>query len=127
MRSVQFYMERTCAEFGSFVFDEYWSEKVLELAHTNACIRHGLSALSTYHERYWRSAEGKESAYGLHQYNLAIRDLVTEKFQNPSTLHIQLVSCTMFICIEVSACVPVFSVCFDHGAFGTQSMLSSHI
>lgn len=44
---------------------------------------------------------GGETRYGLRQYNLAISELVKSGADRPSYLHIQLVSCTIFICIEV--------------------------
>ncbi|OAQ70925.2 C6 zinc finger domain-containing protein [Pochonia chlamydosporia 170] len=101
VRALQFFVERTAVQFGTFVPDDLWSSRVLQLAHSNKCIRHALVALSSYHERYWSRDVGGETPYGLRQYNLAISDLVKSGADRPSYLHIQLVSCTIFICIEI--------------------------
>ncbi|KHN94345.1 C6 zinc finger domain protein [Metarhizium album ARSEF 1941] len=101
VRALQFFVERTAVQFGTFVPDDLWSSRVLQLAHSNTCIRHALVALSSYHERYWSHDVGGETPYGLRQYNLAISELVKSGAERPSYLHIQLVSCTIFICIEI--------------------------
>ncbi|OAA49476.1 C6 zinc finger domain protein [Metarhizium rileyi] len=100
-RALQFFVERTAIQFGKFAPDDLWSSRVLQLAHSNTCIRHALIALSSYHERYWSRDIGGETSYGLRQYNLAIGELVKSGADRPSYLHIQLVSCTIFICIEI--------------------------
>lgn len=101
VRALQFFVERTAVQFGTFVSNDSWSNRVLQLAHSSTCIRHALVALSSYHERYWSRDIGGETIYGLQQYNLAISELVKAGAEKPSFLHIQLVSCTIFICIEV--------------------------
>jgi hypothetical protein len=101
VRALQFFVERTAVQFGTFVPDDLWSSRVLQLAHSNTCIRHALVALSSYHERYCSRDVGGETPYCLRQYNLAISELVKSGAERPSYLHIQLVSCTIFICIEV--------------------------
>lgn len=107
VRALQFFVERTAVQFGTFVPDDLWSSRVLQLAHSNICIRHALVALSSYHERYWSRDVGGETPYGLRQYNLAIKELVRSGADRPSYVHIQLVSCTIFICIEVSRGCPL--------------------
>ncbi|KJK83207.1 hypothetical protein H634G_01336 [Metarhizium anisopliae BRIP 53293] len=101
VRALRFFVERTAVQFGTFAPDDLWSSRVLQLAHSNTCIRHALVALSSYHERYWSHDMGGETRYGLRQYNLAISELVKSGADRPSYLHIQLVSCTIFICIEI--------------------------
>ncbi|KAH0600798.1 hypothetical protein MHUMG1_01797 [Metarhizium humberi] len=101
VRALRFFVERTAVQFGTFAPDDLWSSRVLQLAHSNTCIRHALVALSSYHERYWSHDMGGETPYGLRQYNLAISELVKSGADRPSYLHIQLVSCTIFICIEI--------------------------
>lgn len=88
-------------QFTTFVPDDLWSNRVLQLAHSSTCIRHALVALSSYHERYWNGDVGGETAYGLRQYNMAINHVLEAGADQPFFLPIQLVSCTIFICIEV--------------------------
>jgi hypothetical protein len=103
---LQFFVEQTAVQFGTFVPDDLWSSRVLQLAHSNTCIRHALVALSSYHERYWSRDAAGEPLYGLRQYNQAINELV--RADRSSHLHIQLVSCTVFICIEVRSRLPAW-------------------
>ena len=65
---------------------------------------YALVALSAYHERF-RAGGGDDmdsgsEAHGLRQYNTAIRAL-----RDDPTMHLQLVSCTIFVCIEVGGAV----------------------
>ncbi|UNI17847.1 hypothetical protein JDV02_004161 [Purpureocillium takamizusanense] len=86
---------------------------MLQLAHSSSCVRHALVALSAYHERFRMGDGGDETyqsgssgsssgsssaseAHGLRQYNMAIRALRVDP-----TMHLQLVSCTIFVCIEI--------------------------
>jgi hypothetical protein len=104
-RSLQFFVEQTAVQFGAFLPDDLWSVRMLQLAHSSSCVRHALVALSAYHERF-RAGGGEthqsssSEAHGLRQYNMAIRAL-----RDDPTMHLQLVSCTIFVCIEVGGAV----------------------
>ena len=100
-RALQFFFDQTAPQLGNFISDELWSRRVLQLAHGDTCMRHALVALSSYHERFVNVAEDGESLYGLQQYNLAIRELVKADAQKLSYLPVQLVSCAVFISMEV--------------------------
>ena len=97
-------------QFEAFLSDDLWSVRMLQLAHSSSCVRHALVALSAYHERFRAGGGGGGSgethqsssseAHGLRQYNMAIRAL-----RDDPTMHLQLVSCTIFVCIEVGGAV----------------------
>lgn len=97
-RSIQFFTEQTIQQLSMFFPDEFWSTRVLQLAYTEPCIWHALVALSTYHERYIDQSAGGDASFALRHYNLAINSLSSVR-HNLSLIH--LVSCIVFICVEV--------------------------
>ncbi|KPM34328.1 hypothetical protein AK830_g12238 [Neonectria ditissima] len=90
-RSFQFFMEKTLAGFQTFFKDDLWNTHVPQVASSADCIRHAVVALASYHEQHQ-----PESKFGLRNYNLAIKGLLTE-----SSPHILILSCLIFICIEI--------------------------
>lgn len=101
IRSLQFFVERTMRQLATFFPDDLFSTRVLQVAHLEPSIWHALVALSTYHERFLEHGPGpvpRESLFGLRQYNKAIEGLLSSR---PSLPLVRLVSCTIFICIEV--------------------------
>ncbi|KJR87587.1 c6 zinc finger domain containing protein [Sporothrix schenckii 1099-18] len=129
-RSLLYFTERTIAQFQAFFPDEFWNSHVLQFALSQDCIRHAIVSLSAHHERYSRPhADGvpaissatttpsnmaifskvgssdmnanmdADRAFAFKQHNLAIKSLLA--CGDPSkALHVHLVSCLIFICIE---------------------------
>ncbi|KAL2125992.1 hypothetical protein VTI74DRAFT_2005 [Chaetomium olivicolor] len=107
-RSLQFFVEQTAVQLGTFLPDDLWSVRMLQLAYSSSCVRHALVALSAYHERFRAgggethqsssssSSSSSSEVHGLRQYNMAIRAL-----RDDPTMHLQLASCTIFVCIEI--------------------------
>ena len=105
-RSFQFFQERTLSQLTDAFAEELWDRNVFQIAATEPSIRHALFALSGFHEQYLKpshDSEKKQLGFALSQYNLAIRELLrfeVHKDYTSSILH--LVSCLIFISIEVS-------------------------
>lgn len=107
-QSFQFFVEKTLVNFQTFFEDDLWNRRVLQVAQSTDCIRHAVVALAYYHQLYltheqWRSLE---SVSALKHYNLAIRELLNPSPDTSSQGHILVLSCLIFICIEVT--------CFPH-------------
>ncbi|CAK7231649.1 hypothetical protein SCUCBS95973_007989 [Sporothrix curviconia] len=112
-RSLLFFTERTIGQFQAFFPDDFWNSHVLQFALSQDCIRHAIVSLSAHHERYMRprkttgpaisnsatSTDDAGRAYALKQHNMAIQSLLA--CGDPQqALHVHLVSCLIFICIE---------------------------
>ncbi|KAF5251852.1 hypothetical protein FANTH_3034 [Fusarium anthophilum] len=102
-RSFQFFIEKTLVNFQTFFEDDLWNRRVLQVAQSTDCIRHAIVALAYYHELYltheqWRSLE---SVSALKHYNLAIKELLDPSPSTSSQGHILVLSCLIFICIEL--------------------------
>lgn len=108
-RSIQFFVEQTAAQLTAFFPDDLWRNRVLQVAQSDVAIRHALVSFSAYHEAYTKSHTKDEKAFALRHYNLSIKEL-----QNPhcpgSLTHTHLLSCLIFICIEVC---PEYEDCVD--------------
>ncbi|CAJ0547254.1 Ff.00g018810.m01.CDS01 [Fusarium sp. VM40] len=102
-RSFQFFIEKTLVNFQTFFPDDLWGTRVLQVAQSAGCIKHSLVALANYHELYLTHQQWLqlESAHALKHYNLAIRELLTPSPDDLSQGHIPILSCLIFISIEL--------------------------
>lgn len=101
-RSIQFFMERTLSQLTSFFPDEFWGISILQVAQSEPSISHALVSFSAYHEAYTNGVPGNNIPFALKHYILSIKAL---RDSHRSLSHVHLVSCLVFICIEVS--VPI--------------------
>lgn len=102
-KSFQFFIEKTLDNFQTFFPDELWNTRILQVAQTEDCIKNGVVALSHFHRLYlthqqWQSVD---SVPALKHYNLAIKDLLAPASKSQSQNHVLVISCLIFICIEV--------------------------
>lgn len=97
---MQFFMEQTLPQMSTFFPDELWSIQVPRLAQSEPSIRHALIALSSYHELFTEHSTASPSL-ALRYYNLAIRNLVRDPGQTIPLLYTHVLSCALFICVEV--------------------------
>lgn len=107
-KSLQFFIEKTLVNFQTFFPDNLWSTKILQVAHDQGCIKNGLMALSHFHRLYLTHQQWQkvDSVPALKHYNFAIRELLSP---SPDVQgHVLILSCLIFICIEVSILQPVF-------------------
>jgi hypothetical protein len=94
-RSLEFFHLNSLTEFSSVFKDEFWTEIVPQMANSEPAIRHGIAALSSYHE-------GAHETFALKRYNLAIRELTQPQPGISSVpLEVQMISCIIFFNIEV--------------------------
>ncbi|EWG55777.1 hypothetical protein FVEG_13727 [Fusarium verticillioides 7600] len=97
-RSIQFFIERTLSQLTSFFPDEFWGISVLQVAQYEPSISHALVSFSAYHEAFTNGIPGYKSPFALKHYNLSIKELHAS---HSSLSHVHLVSCLVFICIEI--------------------------
>ncbi|QGI70367.1 hypothetical protein CEK26_002700 [Fusarium fujikuroi] len=97
-RSMQFFMERTLSQLTSFFPDEFWGISILQVAQSEPSISHALVSFSAYHEDYVNRVPGNNIPFALKYYNLSIKEL---RDSHRSLSHVHLVSCLVFICIEI--------------------------
>jgi hypothetical protein len=103
-RSLQFFTEKTLAGLQTFFPDDLWNTKILQVAQSTECIRNAIIALASFHEQYLKltSSQQPGSKFGLGHYNLAIRQSISFSNEAQSPPHIPILSCLIFVCIEVS-------------------------
>lgn len=99
-RCLQFFVERTIGQLTAFFPDDLWRTQVLQVAQSDAGIRHALVSFSAYHEAYTNNSISDEVPFALRHYNISINKLCESRHQSSWT-YIHLVSCSIFICIEV--------------------------
>ena len=99
-RSLQFFVERTVGQLTTFFPDDLWTRQVLQVAQSETGIRHALIALSSYHEAYVNDSSTDEVPFALNYYNRSIKHF-RENGSRSSWTYVYLVSCSLFICIEV--------------------------
>jgi hypothetical protein len=98
-RALQYFVERTAIQFATFFADDLWNKQLLQLAHSESCIRHALVALSVYHEGYADPHAVIDPIFARHQHSLAIKEVLC--FNRLQPMHIHFISCLIFICTEV--------------------------
>lgn len=101
-RCLQYFSEKTITQLTYFFPDDLWNITVLQVAQSNPGVRHAISSLSWYHERFvcQTTAVGDEASFALVQYNLAIKDVLINQVPY-QPVHIGVISCLLFVCIEV--------------------------
>lgn len=108
VRAFQFFYERTLPQLATFIHDDFWHVTALQISSSQQGIWHSVVAFSAYHELYLsgtRKTIEREDSFALRHYNLSIKEVLGPN-QTTSDAHIHIVSCIMFICIEV--CRPQF-------------------
>ena len=105
-RSFQFFRERTLSQLTASFAEELWDKTIFQVAETEPSIRHAMFALSGFHEHFLNSHKHNadmQLGFALTQYNLAIRELLCfDSGRGHTSIVIHLVSCLIFIAIEVS-------------------------
>ncbi|KAH7139380.1 hypothetical protein B0J11DRAFT_516671 [Dendryphion nanum] len=105
-RSFFYFQTHTLPKWTEFFDSELWSQKILQLSHTEPAIKHGILALSTLHERFESTtpiftASSKDFAFV--QYSQAVthsNDLLKAHAQGRADLEKVLIACIIFTCYE---------------------------
>lgn len=103
-RSLQYFYEKTVSQMTTFFRDEFWTRHVMQVADSHKCIRHSLVALSSYHESFSSPKPASRNQFALRHYNMSIGGILGS-LRTADNAHIHLMSCILFICIEVRAVV----------------------
>ena len=105
-RSFQFFRERTLSQLTASFAEELWDKTIFQVAETEPSIRHAMFALSGFHEHFLnphKDNANMQLGFALTQYNLAIRELLCfDSDRGHTSIVLHLVSCLIFIAIEVS-------------------------
>ncbi|CAO2647876.1 Nn.00g087980.m01.CDS01 [Neocucurbitaria sp. VM-36] len=106
-RSFHYFQTYTLPRWTEFFESELWSQKVLQLSHSDPAIKHGILALSTLHERFENRTpsyhERKTSDFAFVQYMQAVKhsnDLLTAHLAGDANLERVLIACIIFTCYE---------------------------
>lgn len=107
-RAFSYFQQRTSEHLAGLVESDFWSRTLLQAARTDPSARHALIALAAVHEDYEGQTQGaivRTNQFALQQYNRAIRSHVrrceSTQAMSPNDLKSYLVSCVVFICIEM--------------------------
>ena len=105
-RAFSFFQARTKVQLAGFYECEFWDRVLLQAAHEDPGIRHGLIALASLHEEFEQKGDANFHGldFALRQYNLAIRQRLDKMSQISLTVQntdTYLASCMVFICIEL--------------------------
>jgi hypothetical protein len=109
--SNEFFHERTTLQFTEYISDRLWTEIIPQIAQEEPSIRHALYALSSFHENFSDEERLRRDPlrhrqtqqFAIAQYNQAIGNLLGPQSDDEKPpLHVQLLSCLLFITIEVS-------------------------
>ncbi|PSN66806.1 hypothetical protein BS50DRAFT_493967 [Corynespora cassiicola Philippines] len=105
-RSFFFFQTQTLPKWTEFFDSELWSQKILQLSHSEPAIKHGILALSTMHERFESTSplfSTKTNDFAFVQYMHAVKhsnDLLTAHQEGKIDLEKVLIACIIFTCYE---------------------------
>lgn len=103
LRSFQHFRERTLVQLSTFFKEDIWTSQIVQIANVDHGIWHSVIALSSFHEHFMeRGGQPSYDNFALKQYNISIQAILGSE-RNSSNAHIHLISCILFICIEVCA------------------------
>ncbi|KAM3500272.1 hypothetical protein MY11210_009534 [Beauveria gryllotalpidicola] len=103
LRSFQYFQEKTLSQLFTFIQEDIWTSHIVQTANMDQGIWHSVVALSSFHENFTRhgySGPENHDRFALKQYNMSIQSILGSE-RNSSNAHVHLISCILFICIEV--------------------------
>ncbi|KAJ6787133.1 hypothetical protein PWT90_10593 [Aphanocladium album] len=103
MRSFQYFQEKTLSQLFTFIQEDIWTSHIVQTANMDQGIWHSVIAFSSFHENFMRHGHAtpeNQDRFALKQYNMSIQSILGS-VRNSSNAHIHLISCILFICIEV--------------------------
>lgn len=105
-RSFFYFQAHTLPKWTEFFDSDLWSQKILQLSHTEPAIKHGILALSTMHERFESTTpifSAKTNDFAFVQYMQAVKhsnDLLTAHQEGKVDVEKVLIACIIFTCYE---------------------------
>ncbi|EGX91688.1 hypothetical protein CCM_05846 [Cordyceps militaris CM01] len=103
LRSFQYFQERTLSQLFTFIQEDIWTSHIVQTANMHQGIWHSVVAFSSFHENFARhgyTGPDNHDRFALKQYNMSIQSILGSE-RNSSNAHVHLISCILFICIEV--------------------------
>lgn len=106
-RALAYFRQRTATHLAGLLESEFWNQFVLQVARSDASIRHALVAVAAVHEDFERNPSTALSTneFALRHYNRAIRAHIERarsiESMKTSAVISYLVCCALFICIEM--------------------------
>lgn len=109
LRSLQFFQEISVRQLSGYFTGHFWSDGLIRLALHEPIVGNAILALSSFHECFLRgsisgsptSQNQEQYNFALSRYNLAIKDVLYPAPDQASSLDIHLITCLIFISIEV--------------------------
>ncbi len=105
-RSFQYFQTHTLPRWTDFFASELWERKLLQLAHIEPAIKHGILALSTMHEEFESSSPNlntRMNSFAFLQYMRAVKhsnELLVAHKKGTLDLEKVLIACVIFTCYE---------------------------
>ncbi|KAF2735009.1 hypothetical protein EJ04DRAFT_512011 [Polyplosphaeria fusca] len=105
-RSFFYFQTNTLPKWTEFFDSDLWSQRVLQLSHSEPAIKHGILALSTMHERFESTTpifSAKTNDFAFVQYMQAVKhsnDLLIAHQEGQPNVEKVLIACIIFTCYE---------------------------
>jgi hypothetical protein len=105
-RSFYYFQTYTLPKWTEFFDSDLWSQKILQLSHTEPAIKHGILALSTMHERFVKESpvfSARTNDFAFVQYMQAVKhsnELLAAHQEGKVDLEKILIACIIFTCYE---------------------------
>ncbi|KAF2872183.1 hypothetical protein BDV95DRAFT_38257 [Massariosphaeria phaeospora] len=102
-RSFFYFQVNTLPKWTEFFDSDLWTQKIMQLSHTEPAIKHGVLALSTMHERFESTSPATTNDFAFMQYMQAVKhsnDLLTAHQEGEVVLEKVLIACIIFTCYE---------------------------
>ncbi|OAQ95842.1 hypothetical protein LLEC1_00262, partial [Akanthomyces lecanii] len=103
VRSFQYFQEKTLSQLFTFIHEDIWTSHIVQTANMDQGIWHSVIALSSFHENFvchGYFGPQNHDRFALKQYNMSIQGILGSQ-RNSSNAHVHLISCILFVCIEV--------------------------
>ena len=130
-RSLEFYFVRAAPKISGLLGDKFWSRLVYQIGYTEPAVRHALIAIGYLFEKEGKAYNSQscephadiKDDFLFHQYNRAIGHLVKHMSECPSSVHISIVTCILFVCLEFLMEQP--HSCYVHFKSGLEILFNA--
>ncbi|KAF2644831.1 hypothetical protein P280DRAFT_466094 [Massarina eburnea CBS 473.64] len=103
-RSFYYFKSHTLPKWTEFFDSDLWSEKIMQLSHSEPAIKHGILALSSMHEKFETTmVSSKTDNFAFGQYMEAVKysnSLINGHEQHGRDVEKVLIACIIFTCYE---------------------------
>lgn len=120
LRAQEFFFANSSPQLASYFDAAFWTQLVLQMSRSEAAIRHGVVAVSSFHRQrelsmkrsiivedflatsvpMFKQTADHNDPFALQQYNKAILHLSKRLQDQGAAVEVSLVACILFVCIE---------------------------